>query len=198
MTQHQSTSRFQDREQLVQAYSRLIREKMDQGRDAYFVNFMFDQLPGFRQTQMGIMMREVERVHSILMHHIVRRPQAENWTHLRPIFIGSHDLPVLKWVRTGLHRLDVVNDGLHFNVVALVPPPNPRIFPDWVQYRMWGPQSRLKLPLNQHFQEKSGFYVNDRLARIHATPITTGTMADYTLKAFKHGRLDSDSMLVLN
>jgi len=36
------------------------------------------------------------------------------------------------------------------------------------------------------------------LARIHATPVTIGTMADYTLKTFKHGRVDSDSMLVLN
>jgi hypothetical protein len=198
MTQHQPTSHFQDREQLVQAYSRLIREKMDEGRDAYFLNFMFNQLPGSRQTWMGIMTQEVERVHSILAHHVVRRPKVEKWAHFRPIFIGSHDLPVFKWDRGKLHRLDVVNDGLHFNVIALMPPPNPRIFPDWVQYRMWGPLSRLKLPLHQHFQEKSRFYVNDRLARIHATPVTTGTMADYTLKAFKHGRVDPDSMLVLN
>jgi len=27
---------------------------------------------------------------------------------------------------------------------------------------------------------------------------TRGTMADYTLKNFKHGRIDGDSILVLN
>jgi hypothetical protein len=171
---------------------------MDEGREAYFVNLMFNQLPGSPQTRMGSMMQEVERVHSILTHHVVRRPKVEKWAHLRPIFIGSHDFPVFKWVRGGLHRLDVVNDGLHFNVVALVPPPNPRIFPDWVQYRMWGPQSRLKVPLDAHFREQSRFYVNDRLARIHTTMVAHGTMADYTLKAFKHGRVTSDSILVLN
>ena len=101
---------------------------MDEGRDAYFVNFMFNQLPGSRQTRMGIMTQEVERVHSILTHHIVRRPQLEKWDHLRPIFIGSHDLPVFKWGCRELHRLNVVNDGLHFNVVALVPLPNPGYF----------------------------------------------------------------------
>ena len=190
MTHHQSSLRFNGREHLVQGFSQLIREKMDDGRDAYFLNFMFNQLPGSRQTQMGIMTQEVERVHSILMHHIVRRPKAENWAHLRPIFIGSHDLPVFKWDRNELHRLDVVNDGMHFNVVALVPPPNPRIFPDWVQYQMWGALSRLKVPLNQHFWNGSKFYLNDRLARIHATPVKYGTMADYALKAFKHGRAD--------
>ena len=197
MTMHQPGLRIQEREQLVQAYSRLIREKMDEGRDAYFVNLMFNQLPGSSLTRTEIMTQEVGRVHSILMHHIVRRPQAEKWAHLRPIFIGSHDLPVFKWDRRQLHRLDVVNDGLHFNVVALVPPPNPRIFPDWVQFQMWGPLSRQKVPLNQHFHQKSKFYLNDRLARIHATPVTRGTMADYTLKAFKNGRMDSDSVLVL-
>ena len=72
---------------------------------------------------MGIMTQEVGRVHSILTHHIVRRPKAETWAHLRPIFIGSHDLPVIKWNRGAMHRLDVVNDSLHFNVIALVPPP---------------------------------------------------------------------------
>jgi len=198
MTQHQSFLHFKQREQLVQAYSRLIREMMDEGRDAYFLNFMFNQLPGSRQTQMGIMTQEVERVHSILTHHIVRRPKAEKWAHLRPIFIGSHDLPVFKWERRELHRLDVANDGLHFNVIALVPPPIDPVLPVELQYRLWGPQSRLKVPLDLHFRERSRFYLNDRLARIHLTAVTRGTMADYTLKNFKHGRLDGDSLLVLN
>jgi len=171
---------------------------MDEGRDAYFVNFMFNQLPGSRQTQMEIMTQEVGRVHSILTHHIVRRPKVEKWAHLRPIFIGSHDLPVFKWDRGELHRLDIVNDGVHFNVVALVPPPSHPVWPNWSQYRMWGPQSRLKVPLDLHFRERGTFYLNDRLARVHVTPVNNGTMADYTLKTFKHGRVDWDSILVLN
>ena len=53
MTVHQSALRLQQREYLVQAYSHLIRENMDEGRDAYFLNFMFNQLPGSRQTCAG-------------------------------------------------------------------------------------------------------------------------------------------------
>jgi hypothetical protein len=198
MTEHQSSLRFLGTEQIVRAYSGLIRDKMDEGRDAYFLNFMFNQLPGSRRTRMGVMTQEVERVHSILTHHIVRRPEAENWAHFRPIFIGSHDLPVFKWDRGELHRLDVVNDGLHFNVIALVPPHSHPGLPAWFQYGLWGRQSRLKVPLDQHFREGRKFYLNDQVARIHVTPVKYGTMADYTLKAFKHGRVDSDSILILN
>src|SRR3954454_17134812 len=106
---------------------------------------------------MGIMIQEGERGHSILTHHIVSLPNTPGWAHLRPIFIGSHDLPMFKRKRRELNRLDVANDGLHLNVVALVARPRDPVLPDWFQYRMWGPQSRLKVPLVQHFQDKSKF-----------------------------------------
>lgn len=198
MTLHHSTAALQHREQLVQAYSRFIREKIDEGRDAYFLNFMFNQLPGSRQTQKWIMMQEVERVHSTLTHHIMHRPKVRKLAHLRPIFIGSHDLPVFKWDRVGIQRLDVVNGGMHFNVIALMPPYDGLDVPAWYAYYLLGRASRLKVPLDVHFREESSFYLNDRLARIHVTPVDRGTMADYTLKAFKHGRVDGDSILILN
>ena len=115
MTQHQSSVRIRDREQLVQAYSRLIREMMDEGRDAYFLNFMFNQLPGSRQNHMDTMRQEVERVHWILAKHMIHRPGHRSWAHLRPIFVGGPDLPVFKWDRGEPNRLAVANDGLHFN-----------------------------------------------------------------------------------
>jgi hypothetical protein len=198
MTGHQTYRHRLYREQLVQGYSELIREKMGEGKRAYFLNFMFNQLPGSSQTRMEIMSQEVERVHSILTHHVVRRPNAANWAHLRPIFVGSHDLPVFKWNREKLGRLDVANDGLHFNVIALMPPSSHPVWPDWFQFRLAGPQSRLKVPLDVHFKERSRFYLNDRLARIHTTLIMEGTMADYTMKAVKHARVSMDSVLVLN
>jgi hypothetical protein len=63
---------------------------------------------------------------------------------------------------------------------------------------MWGPQSRLKVSLDQHFRERRRLYLTERLARIHVTAVEDGTMADYTLKAFKNGRIDADSILILN
>jgi len=197
MTTYRQLSEFERREQLVDAYSHRISELMDEGRRAYYLNFMFNQLPGTRETQMRIMVQEVERVHRNLMHHIVRRPKAARFAHLRPVFFGCPDLPVFKSNRHKVGQFVTANDGLHFNVIALVPPRNDPILPAEFQYWLRGPLSRMTVPLDQHFQESGRFYLNRRLARIDVTPITEGTMADYTFKTFKNGRVDEDSILVL-
>jgi len=197
MTTYHEFSHPDRREQLVEAYSRYITELTDEGRKAYYLNFMFHHVPGSRQTQIQIMTQEVERVHSILTRHVVRRPIAKRWAHLRPIFIGCPDLPVFKWNRDKVGQSTTANDGLHFNVVALVPPRIDPMLPVEFQYWLRGPLPRLTVPLDQHLQENGRFYLNRRLARIYAAPITEGTMADYALKTFKHGRVDEDSILIL-
>jgi len=197
-TQHndQSYLHRNTRELIVAGYSEMIREHIDLGWDAYYINFMFNHIPGSRGARMDIMTGEVTRVHYILTRHIVRRPQAKEWRRLRPIFIGCHDLPVWKHDKELEVQTLIVNDGLHFNVVALVPQPARPDMPIRVQFLLWGRQSRLKLPLDEHFLIKQRFYLNDALARIHITPINRGTMADYTLKAFKHGRVGPDSIQI--
>jgi hypothetical protein len=196
MATYNPLSRFNYREQIVAGYSQRIEEWIDEGRQAYHLNFMFHQLPKSRTTQMRIMEQEVTRVHSILTRRIVRRPKARRWMHLRPIFLGCPDLPVFKWNRGEVRQHSAANEGLHFNVVALVPPRKDPVLPVEFQYWHRGPLSRLMVSLDQHFQQ-STFYSNDRLARIHATPVVDGTMADYTFKAFKHGRVDEDQILIL-
>ena len=64
------------------------------------------------------------------------------------------------------------------------------------QFAIWGRRSRLSVPLKKHFEQCQRFYLNDILCRIHVTPITDGSMADYTLKAFKHGRVGPDSIQI--
>ena len=123
-TQHNNESYLSrnTRERLVAGYSERIRELIDLGRDPYFINFMFNHIPGSREAKMDVMSAEVTRVHHILTRHIVRKPEAKAWQHLRPIFIGCHDLPVWKHEKVPVRTL-IVNDGLHFNAVALVPQP---------------------------------------------------------------------------
>jgi hypothetical protein len=196
MVPHQYNSALDHRKSIVAAYSKLIAEKQQEGCIAYFLNFMFNQLPGSQPIWMKIMEDEVRRVHSILTHHIVRRPNAENWAHLRPIFVGAHDHPVFKRNREKLNRFHIANDGLHLNVVALVPPESYSFLSHSVQCRAWGPRSRLTVPLDQHFKDRGQFYLNDRLARIHATLVDEGTMADYALKTFKRGRFGADPLLI--
>jgi hypothetical protein len=198
-TQHNNDSYLNQntRERLVAGYSARIRELIDPGRDPYFINFMFDHIPGGRQAKMDVMVQEVTRVHHILTRHIVRRPEATAWRHLRPTIIGCHDLPVWKHKKE-IGRGSVVNDGLHYNAIALAPMPARADMPIKVQYLLLGRQSRLMVPLDEHFRSQRRFYINKALARVHVTPITSSTMADYMLKTFKHGRVGPDSIQIWN
>ena len=198
-TQHNDHLHFNRtaREQVVGGYSDMVRNYIDLGLDPYYLNFMFNHIPGSRAAKRDAMISEVTRVHHILTRHVVRRPNTEAWRHLRPIFIGCHDLPVWKHEKELLQNF-VANDGLHFNAVALLPRPALTVLDIKLQFRIWGRQSRLKVPLHQHLWEKRQFYHNDALSRIHVTPITRGTMADYMLKTFKHGRVDADSIQIWN
>lgn len=183
------------RESLISAYSCYLRERIEDGLQPYFLNFMFSHIGGGAAVRETEMVAQVDRVHNILTRHMVRMPDSPNWVHLRPIFIGCLDLPVWKHKKVQVRTL-TVNGGLHFNAVALTPPPASANLPMELQFFLWGRQSRLKVGLDQHFREKERFYLNDILDRIHVTPITEGTMADYTLKAFKHGRVTADSVRI--
>jgi hypothetical protein len=193
-TQHNDRP-YLSRELIVSGYSETIRDHIDFGWDPYYISFMFNYIPGSFAVKMDIMTAEVTTVHNKLTGRIVRRSEATAWRHLRPIFIGCHDLPVWKHAKVS-SRSPVVNDGLHYNAVALVPKPARADMPIKLQYLLWGRQSRLTVPLDEHFRQKQRFYVNDPLARIHVTTISNGTMADYTLKTFKHGRVGSDSIQI--
>ena len=181
------------REALVHGYSRIVEEHINDGLEPYYMNFMFHNIHSNPKGRMEVMAAEVERVHRSLMMRIVRYPRKVKCAHLRPIFIGAHDLPVWKKDKsTG--QQEVVNGGLHFNVVALVPPSysqKPKGFrPDY--------QSRLHESLEEHIALHSRHYLNEVLARIHVTPIRKGTMIDYTLKTLKSGLVSMDSVQIWN
>lgn len=90
-TQHsdQPYQNRQTRELIVSGYSEMIRDHIDLGWDPYYISVMFSHIPGSATVKMQAMTAEVSRVHCILTRHIVRRPEATAWRHLRPIFIGS-------------------------------------------------------------------------------------------------------------
>src|ERR1700722_5680545 len=181
------------RKQLVSGYETLIQEIIEnEDAEAYFVNFMFRQLPGKESTKIAIMTKEVTRFHGLLKRQIVRKPDKPGWRDLVPALIGAPDFPVPKSAKTDV-RLFQVNDGLHFNAVVLLPP------------RFEAPQitgirqSRLKESLVVHVKRKENEYLTDKLYRIHVTPLVKdSTMANYTLKAFVRGRISSADILILN
>ena len=180
---------------LVSAYDELVATHINQGWDAYFLNFMFNQISASVSRRMDVMEYEVGRVHDILTRHVLRWPDRDIWQDLRPKFIGSPDLPVYKHEKELVRNL-VVNNGLHYNVLAIVPPTKRKLESRIMERAVFGRQSRLLVSIDKHLRIKQRLYLNDVLSRIHATPITRGTMADYTLKAFKNGRIEYDALQI--
>jgi hypothetical protein len=182
---------YDQRIQLIAGYAQMIEEIIENDRaKVYYVNFMFNQLPGSDRTRREIMKREVARFHDILTNHTVRKRKAQGWRDLVPVLIGAPDYPVIKKEKADA-KLYQVNEGLHFNAIVLVPPrkrPSPN-----------GKRSRMKESLGKHLKLKSELYLTSRLGRIDVTPVELGTtMTDYALKAFRRGRISSDDILVLN
>ena len=171
----------------------MIEENMF-GRVPHYINFMFHSIPGDRKTKLEVVRRDVTRAHGLLMRSTIRKPDSINWQASRPIFIGCPDLPVIKRQKQHIRNF-MVNDGLHFNAISLTPAVRGIAQP---LTHLFMPRSRLKVSLEEHFRRKQEMYQTEHLYRIHVTPIIDGTMAYYTLKAFKNGHVSPDDILVLN
>jgi len=81
---------YSHRLRIIQAYDEMMQEKLKTS-EGYFVNFMFNQLPGGRDAKLQQMRRQIERFHGLLTRHIVRKPESKNWKHLRPVLIVAPD-----------------------------------------------------------------------------------------------------------
>jgi hypothetical protein len=183
---------YASRKKIITGYETLIEEIIErEDAERYYVNFLFNGLPGRESTKIDIMKQEVTRFHCLLKRHVVRKPDAPGWCELVPVIIGAPDYPVVKRTKVDA-RLHRVNGGLHFNAVVLLPP---RFQPPRIPGQR---QSRLEESLVVHVHQKEVEYLSEKLYRIHVTPMKAGTtMADYMLKAFKSGRIGPDDILIL-
>lgn len=187
---------FTFRKRLVESYSEFISELKSWNMDAFYFSFMFNNISAGERQRKERMFGEVKRVHDILSRHIVRKPTSEAWEHLLPVFIVCPDYPVPKKEKSSIRAYNA-NDGLHMNAVGLVPPPPPSYLPPGVrQHPFFGKLSRLREPIDVHFQKLKHEYHTDKLYRIDVTPISLSTMADYALKNFKNGRVAYDDIRV--
>ena len=154
----------------------MIQTKL-RGKRGFFVNFMFNALPGGQKARLQQMHKEIERFHGLLTRHIVRKPESAQWRRLRPILILAPDLPVPKRKKTSFKRT-APNDGLHVNGILLVPKRR-RDIADGSTKRK---QSRLGISMKKHLREKEHIFKSEHLDRVHLTRINRGTMADYMFK----------------
>src|SRR4051794_41037839 len=106
-------------QRMVGAYDDWIIRMTLNSRSAYFLNFMFGQLPSSVPAKKAIMRNEVERVYATLVTREVRRPRSRRSQGDMPRFFGCPDYPVPKRDKLS-NRLVVVNEGMHFNGILVL------------------------------------------------------------------------------
>lgn len=162
----------------------MVSQHLDDGWIGHLITFVFNQLRGDVRSKNHQMQNQIENVYASLTTKLIRRPHAYGAIH--PTFIGCPDFPVRKYQKKSLTEV-ITNEGLHYHGILLVPP---------------GP-SRLKVSVQQHFDENQSYYVRDQiLKRIHVQPFNPNddgsTVTDYALKGLKTNRLpDEETLLIL-
>jgi hypothetical protein len=172
-----------ERLQTILGYDSMIVDRVLHGWQPYFINFMFNSISGKQSTKLRVMEDNVVRIYSILVTHVVRKPNAPVWEEYRPKFVGCPDLPVVKTKKVSAYDR-VVNEGWHFNGCLLLPPQE---------------KCRLRVRLDDHFRTHRRLYCNPNhpLVRIHVTPMNFPAISDYVLKQYSRGNVSSDDILIL-
>ena len=173
-------------ERLLEAYSDWIHSHMDDGWEAFFLTFMFCQLPGPAATKIAIMHNEIVRVYATLATRVVRKPSSPRWSQYLPKGIFVPDRPVYKRRKSPLRDVSV-NNGLHMHGIMVA------------RRRIGSVTPRLRERLDHHFIRNRHLYANDRLLHIHIEPIThrPGYVTGYAMKAVKRQAFNFDHVLIL-
>ena len=175
--------RSQSQTDLVDGYTRLVTDRINDGWSCHMVTILFSQLPGPRNAVIDWMRDEVQRVYSTLLTRVHRKPRTVSTDKL-PVLVGAVDLPVYKRDRSSAPPV-FCNGGLHFHALVLMPP-----------------SSRLKGSLPDHFGRNTDLYAGSgrSIRRIDVRPVDEdhGRVVDYVLKTVLNRRLSYDeAMLVL-
>ena len=173
-------SLHQIRQQII-GYTTLVKQYLDQGWQGYLMTMMFNQLPGNDRQKNHQMQVSIEGIYASFLTRLIRNPRTSSSG--KPILICCPDRPVRKHKKTILSEV-ITNDGLHYHGVLIVPM-----------------QSRLKIPVHQHFSENQDYYLRDgMLRRIDVRPFIdddVSTVVDYALKGLKTNRLPDDENLLI-
>ena len=164
------------------AWGDYIEARLDEGWHPFLLTFMFEQLPGSQAAKMAQMAHFLERAYALFVMRVVRKPKTAQSRGVAPIWLCAPDLPVYK--QTGKHSLRdvVVNDGLHYHVILLLPP--------WS--RLWD--------VVMHFEELRPTYrKRAALDRVDVEPIVNRHryVAGYGWKSILKGRFDVGDGFVL-
>jgi hypothetical protein len=175
----QDAKRF--RLELLAGYKRWVRDFVNQEWLAYYVSFMFNQLPGTQASVFRQMKADIVRVYCRLPTQFSRNPRSPAGAKLLPRMILFPDLPVYKHEKKSIRDVSI-NNGLHYGGIALTPP-----------------VSRFQSTLDAHFAQDHPNCIGEKLARIHVTPITDnpGFVVDYAAKSLKRGWVSEKDIVIL-
>ena len=81
--------------QLVDGYTQLVIDRVNDGWSCHLVSVLFSQFPGPRPAVLERMRDELERVYSTFVTRTHRKPRTASPGEL-PLLIGAADLPVYK------------------------------------------------------------------------------------------------------
>jgi hypothetical protein len=169
------------REEIIGGFGTWVQEHINRDWDGYLFTFMFNQLRGTQDSQRVQMHAEITAVYRKLVTRVVRKPNSPNNPDMLPRAVFFPDRPITKKQQ---HRLrDVsVNDGLHMHGVLVSPN-----------------TSRLKVGLDEHFQEDAALYKTPKLHRIDIRPIlhSPDHVTQYAGKALRSWQFTEDDMLIL-
>jgi hypothetical protein len=179
-----TTSEIAVRRALIAGYSEMVQRRIDSGWKPHLVTFMFKQLSGKMPVVIGGMKDEIERAYSTFITRVVRDPNSPKSAGQLPVLVAMADLPTFRRHRGGDRADALVNGGLHYHGVLLVPP-----------------ASRLQTGVDFHFFKHRKLYLRDRhcLDRIHVLPIVSdpARAVGYALKGLANGRLSYDDCLLV-
>jgi hypothetical protein len=169
------------RKHILEGFGVWIKQHVKDGSKAYFLSFMFHQLPGSRQARIQQMQEEITIFYRKLITKVERDPTLDKNAHKLPRGVFFPDVPAYKRQKQGLREV-TVNDGLHMHGVLVIPE-----------------KSRLKISLDEHVLENYHKYQSHKMYRIDVVPMDSRIVytTDYAGKALKRPRFDQDDILFL-
>ncbi len=146
------------------------------------MTFPFVQFPGPRGAVILAMKDEIQRVYSTFLTRTHRKPRSTPSDEL-PVLIGAADLQVPKRDRRS-SPLVLCNGGLHFHGLLMVPP-----------------DTRLDIPVEQHFRDYQGMYFGKRrlITKLDVRPVTETyeRAVDYVFKTVLRRRVSYDEGVLI-
>jgi hypothetical protein len=178
------STRIADLRNLISGYASLVKDKLDQAWLGHLLSVQFNQIDGSVQVKNQQMQSELTALYASFLTRLIRNPRAYDAVH--PILITCPDWPVYKRSKKSLCEI-ATNDGLHQHGILLIPPADLR--------------HRLKVPVQQHFQENQRYYMRNGIIRELAVdpivPHDAAVVVDYALKGLKTNRISYDDAVII-